>query len=366
MVIFPVCAENNINSIGNATNNLVDQEQQADGIGLITQVQNLSNEIKNSKIGKVSDIFVSITTLIICIGAICSISVKIIKTTLKGEIIKLETLLMPFLFALIIGSYQPIMQGIDWTVDAFDGLIITLSYNSIQEIESKRAEKAKLIDAIEKKLEDESSIWDSIGAALDKFRSWIVYYSIQFITYTATFLVKITGTVLAILFYVLGPICIALSVIPVFSDSWKNWLAKYIWALLFTPMCRVIAWILQEIELVVLDKDIARLQYCLTHFDETKGGLSVTGGSFMEGIAYLGFMLAGAIMYLCVPAISSWIVNTTGGGVMTGMNAGATFAVTKASAALKGGTKGAWDASKKGVSGGISGAKKIIERIKNQ
>ena len=355
MLTCLICfADNDLSSIGDASEQLISDEQKTDGIGLITKVQDLTYEIKNSKIGKVSDIFVSITTLIICIGAICLISTKVIQAALKGEVIKIEILLKPFIFAIIIASYQPIIQGVDWIVNSLDGLVVTLSYNSIQEIENKREEKAKLIEKIENKLEDDASIWDSVGAALNKFKSWIVYYTIQFIAYTATFLVKITGTILAITFYVFGPITIALSVIPAFSDSWKNWLAKYIWALLFTPMCRIIAWILQEIELVVLDKDIARLQYCLEHFEETKGGLSITGGSFMEGVAYLGFMLAGAIMYLCVPAISSWIVNTTGGGVMTGMNAGATIAVSKGSQASK------WTAKQ-----GWNGGNAVINKIKS-
>ncbi len=314
-------------------NSLVGDEQVKNGNELVTNIQSLIQDLKSTRIGRVSDIFVSITTLLICVGAICTIGTKTISAAMRGEVIKLETLLYPFIFALIIGAYQPVTQGVDWCINAFDGLVVTLGEESLQEIQAKREKKSKLIEKIEKKIAEDNgfSVLDQISGAFSKFKSWITYSSIQFFTYCASFLTKLVGAVLSVIFYVIGPIAIALSVIPAFADNWKNWLAKYVWVQLFSPMCRIISWILQEVELLILNADISRLQYCYDNIETTRGGIDITGGSFMEGTAYLGFMVAGGILFITVPSIASWIVNTSGGGVMTGMNAMGTLVMSKTS-----------------------------------
>ena len=55
----------------------------------------------------------------------------------------------------------------------------------------------------------------------------------------------------------------------------------------------------------------------------------------MEGTTYIGFMIVGAMLYLSVPSIASWVVNTSGGGVMTGVNAMGAAIAGKASKAGK-------------------------------
>ena len=119
-------------AFGNVNDSLLGEEQAKDGNELVTNIQDLVQDLKSTRLGKVSDIFVSITTLLICIGAICTISTKTISAALRGEVVKLETLLYPFIFAIIIGSYQPVTQGVDWCINAFDGLIVTLGKSSLQ------------------------------------------------------------------------------------------------------------------------------------------------------------------------------------------------------------------------------------------
>lgn len=353
-----------------ADDTLLDEKQAKESFNLVANVQNIVDELKTGKIGKVSDIFVSITTLLICIGAICSITTKTISAALKGEIIKLETLLTPFIFALIIGSYQPITKGIDWTVSAFDGLIVTIGNESLEEIQIARQKKTELIEKIQEKMAEEQSWLDDIGDGFDKLKSWVVHSSITLLTFCATFLTKLTGAVLSMIFYIIGPVAIALSAIPAFSDNWKNWVAKYIWVLLFTPICRIISWVLQEVELIILRDDISRLSYCLENFEETQGGVGISGGSFMEGTAYLGFMIVGAMLFIAVPSIASWIVNTSGGGVMTGMNAMGAMMMSKASKAGKETVAGGAKLGGKGLAGGGrlvgKGIKKLYNKFKKK
>ena len=92
-----------------------------------------------------------------------------------------------------------------------------------------------------------------------------------------------------------------MSAIPIFSDGWKNWLSKYIWVQLFTPVARVISWVLQCIENLVLQQDIVRCQNILDNFEQY-GGISVDS-NFSGGVAYTGFMAVGIILYMAVPSI---------------------------------------------------------------
>ena len=320
---------------------VLDDTQASESYNLIANIQNIVTELKDGEIGKVSDSFVSITTLILCIGAICTITTRLINSMISGGFIDLKTLITPFIFSLIIGAYQPITKGVDWAVSAFDGLIVTISSNSLEEINIAREDKAEIILMIEAKIAaEEDTPWYDEGAEavksyLNEAKTFLTYHSITLLAFCATFLTKLTGAVLSMIFYIIGPIAIALSAIPAFADNWKNWLAKYIWVLLFTPICRIIAWVLQEVELIILRNDVSRLTYCLDNFETTKGGLSISGGSFMEGTTYIGFMIVGAMLYLSVPSIASWVVNTSGGGVMTGVNAMGAAIAGKASKAGK-------------------------------
>lgn len=50
---------------------------------------------------------------------------------------------------------------------------------------------------------------------------------------------------LRIILSVFGPIAFALSLIPYFSDNIKNWISKYIGALLYVPICNIILYVTQ-------------------------------------------------------------------------------------------------------------------------
>ena len=99
-------------------------------------------------------------------------------------------------------------------------------------------------------------------------------------------------------------------------------------------MARVISWVLQCIENLVLQQDIVRCQNILDNFEQY-GGISVDS-NFSGGVAYTGFMAVGIILYMAVPSIASWIINTSGGGIMTVMNAMGTMMMQQG---LTGGSK---------------------------
>lgn len=365
--LFCPCAQA---QVSNANDKLLSEQQEKESSELVYNIQKIVDKLKEGKIGKASEVFVSLTTLLIVLGAVISIACTTIKAAQKGEIIDLDTLLKPIIIAAVICSYQPLTIGIDWCINVFDGLIVELGDDSLEQIQIKREEKwnilrdiaQKKVEMIENDVEEDGGFWqpllDAISAILESFntfKTWVLHQSLMLFSFCAVFLTRLLGATLGIIFYVIGPICVAMSAIPIFKDNWQNWLSKYIWVSLFAPLCRLISWILQEVEVAVLDSDISRLSHVLNNMEATGGNLGSIGEGFMEGTVYLGFMVAGSVLFLAVPSISSWIVNTSGGGIMTAMNAAGSYLGAKA---MKGG--------KTGLAGGYNFGKRIFKGVKDK
>lgn len=356
--------------VANAGDKLLSEQQEKESSELVYNIQKIVDKLKEGKIGKASDVFVSLTTLLIVLGAVISITYSTIVAAQKGEVISLEVILKPIIIAAVLCSYQPLTKGVDWCINVFDGLIVELGDDSLETIKEKRDEKwnilkeiaQKKVEMMDNNVEEDGGFWqpvlDALSAVLEslnQFKTWVVHQSIMLLSFCAVFLTRLLGATLGIIFYIIGPICIAMSAIPIFKDNWKNWLSKYIWVSLFAPICRLISWVLQEVEVAVLESDISRLTHILNNMEATGGNLGSIGEGFMEGTAYLGFMVVGAILYIAVPSIASWIVNTSGGGIMTAMNAAGSYLGTKA---MKGG--------KTGLAGGYNAGKTLYNKIKDK
>ena len=88
---------------------------------------------------------------------------------------------------------------------------------------------------------------------------------------------------------ILGPLAFAIAVFDGFQSSLTNWLSKYVSIYLWLPISDLFSAI------------IARLQI-LSFQQDTTSGTAVT----------LIFMVIGICGYMCIPSISTWIVQTGG------------------------------------------------------
>lgn len=326
-----------------STNPVVSEQEKSNAQNFIGSVDEIVRELKNSSVGKASDMFASFTTLLICIGAVIIIITKTMKAMHKGEVIDLNSILLPFILALVVSAYKPLTHSVDWCVQGFDAIMAGMSYSTLDEIEIKREKKEMILKEINKKIDalkgqpGSNAIIRFFQKQVNNLVKWkdqLVSTMLSTLLFCASFITRILGATLNLILYTLGPIVIAMSAIPIFSDGWKNWLSKYIWVQLFTPVARVISWVLQCIENLVLQQDIVRCQNILDNFEQY-GGISVDS-NFSGGVAYTGFMAVGIILYMAVPSIASWIINTSGGGIMTAMNAMGTMMMQQG---LTGGSK---------------------------
>lgn len=95
---------------------------------------------------------------------------------------------------------------------------------------------------------------------------------------------------------VFGPLVLGLSVFDPFSGALASWLAKYIHVFLWLPVCNIFGAIINQVQQEMLKVDIAQLQTSgQTWFGQTD-------------VAYLVFLLMGAVGYFSVPSITQHIV----------------------------------------------------------
>ena len=133
-----------------STNPVVSEQEKSNAQNFIGSVDKIVRELKNSSVGKASDMFASFTTLLICIGAVIIIITKTMKAMHKGEVIDLNSILLPFILALVVSAYKPLTHSVDWCVQGFDAIMAGMSYSTLDEIEIKR-EKAVLLNDFNKK-----------------------------------------------------------------------------------------------------------------------------------------------------------------------------------------------------------------------
>ena len=343
LIIFSLAVNYFVSAQENYNDPVVSEAEKNSAQNFISSVDEIVIKLKDSSVGKASEMFTSLTTLLICIGAVIIIVIKTMKAMHKGEVIDINSLILPFIFALVVFAYKPLTKSVDWCIQGFDGIMAEMSYSTLEEVEQNREKKEQILKKINDKIDEREGKPGSnafirfFQKQINKLVKWkdsLVSITLSCLLFCASFITRILGATLNLILYTLGPVIIALSAIPVFSDGWKNWISKYIWVQLFTPVARVISWVLQCIENLVLQQDITRCQNILDNF-EKYGGISMDT-NFSGGVAYTGFMIVGIVLFMAVPSIASWIINTSGGGIMTAMNA---MGTTMMQQSLMGGSK---------------------------
>jgi conjugative transposon TraJ protein len=130
----------------------------------------------------------------------------------------------------------------------------------------------------------------------DAFR-WLMELLFQ----ASSLVIDTIRTFFLVVLTILGPIVFAFSVYDGFHNTLSSWLARYINIYMWLPVSDILSGILTHIRILLLKGDIAQF----------KDPSYVADGS---SAVYIIFMIIGIIGYLCVPTISSWIVQAGGTG----------------------------------------------------
>jgi len=261
-------------------------------------------------------------------GALWYIAFKVWRKMLEGEGIEIYSLLWPFAIGIALTVYPNIIGLINGvlkpTVDGTNELVS----DSNQAIQTLLEQKEKLVE--------QGAEWQMyVGpAGSGSFDKWSQYTGntdngigsgfgltnwVKFEMSKATYNIKnsfkvILSEFLEVLyqaaalcvntiriFYlvvlaIVGPLVFGLSVYEPFRGALASWVAKYVHVFLWLPVCNIFGTIINQVQEQMLKVDISQLQSSgQTWFGQTD-------------VAYLVFLLMGAIGYFSVPSITQHIV----------------------------------------------------------
>ena len=168
----------------------------------------------------------------------------------------------------------------------------------------------------------------------------------------ACILIVMLKVIFGSILYCVGPIAFSASILPVFKNSWSTWLARYISVQLFTFFLFLSLTIIYDVIRWAAVKQHQECQKMIEicksdpngKWEEVFAYISCMGGHSLMYIACI-FMGAGAAMY--VPAVSTWIIESSGAAQATN------GAIGGAGAAAMLGTTGA--RALNGIAGSIRG-----------
>jgi len=134
------------------------------------------------------------------------------------------------------------------------------------------------------KMDEERSSWS--------FKGWLMKglaYILELAFAAAAVVIDALRTFYLVVLSILGPLAFAIAVFDGFQSSLTNWLSKYVSIYLWLPISDLFSAIIARLQILALQQ-------------ETTSGTAVT----------LIFMVIGICGYMCIPSISTWIVQTGG------------------------------------------------------
>ena len=188
----------------------------------------------------------------------------------------------------------------------------------------------------EMKARFEIGITLAITQALETLSLWILRVAVY-----GVFLLQIVYTGILIM---LGPISVAMSIIPMFKDSFSTWIARFISVNLYTGIGFIILFVCGILQDFALKSEIVKLLEIVNKngdlIDMNKLFYLKSNGIMSFGVVIVSFLLS-AVSILTVPSISTWIVSTSGATSAVSTSGRGMSAMTGAvMGMMKGGGKG--------------------------
>ncbi|MGV8135049.1 MAG: hypothetical protein AB2L20_07535 [Mangrovibacterium sp.] len=113
----------------------------------------------------------------------------------------------------------------------------------------------------------------------------------------------------------MGPLSVAMSILPMFRDSFATWIARFISVNLYTTIALIILFVGGIFQEFAMESEIARYAEIVNR-DGTLVSIEKLmflkmNGMLSFGVVILSFLMT-AICMMTVPSISTWIVSTSG------------------------------------------------------
>lgn len=286
--------------------------------------------------------------------AIIYIGTHLWKFWASGKQIDIYALLKPIAIALCLTTYTTIF------IPALDTITFPLEYITEElrlsdteraekkrmQVEEKRKELESQESAQQDKNESELKFWDIITGAIDTFVQFVKNWAVTGLTWLGLFIFQIIASLViyclkafvictkAIL-YLIGPIVLALEILPAFSGVLKKFVLRYINICLYVPVANIIAFFMSNVLIECYYAPILEMSTLDFAITTATGGTYGCATNYNTIMAGTFVSIIGIILYCCVPKISNWIIGTGDTGI-----AGEAGNVVKTAALFAAGTMG--------------------------
>lgn len=273
-------------------------------------------------------------------------AVEAYKMMVGDEQLRYMALFRPFALALVIVSWGGFVDVLNFPLSVVNDNARTMYEGQIDQVEDLHRERLGLIDSVARKLSDSSAEFQQVQAEtqdkdwmetmgidlepmFNKMKGYylmlmakinftmlrVVEYVVILIFQVCTYIVFFLQIIFAGILVILGPFAFAMSVFPGFRDSYLTWIGRYISVGLYST----IAYIVMSISFVLIKyglmKEIDILKAVMTNEDMFIAYVSYPSGNISF---YIVSLIIGALAMLTIPAISTWIINTSGAGQALG------------------------------------------------
>lgn len=150
----------------------------------------------------------------------------------------------------------------------------------------------------------------TVAEMINEFIKFLSELALQMMYYGMLIVAEFGKQVLLIF----GPLAIAVSIIPPFSDAWSTWVARMVNISLYPFLVFICIAMIDEVFMVTLDADFKAYQELLKETDKITDvmsweqigelGLSSLGST----VSYVAAALAGSYAMKMVPEVASWIM----------------------------------------------------------
>lgn len=264
------------------------------------------------------------------LGALFYVAYRVWQALSRAEPIDVFPLLRPFAIGLCIMFFPTIVLGTINTVmspivkgthtiletQTFDMKAHQQKKDQLEYQARVREGKAWLVDdeVYDQKMKD-LGIWDSpeivsmwgerLWYDIKQWFRQIVRDFFELLFNAAALVIDTIRTFFLVVLAILGPIAFAFSIYDGFQATLTQWLTRYISVYLWLPVSDLFSSILARIQVLMLESDIQEL---------ADPNFVPDGSNAM----YIVFLIIGIIGYFTIPTVAGWIIQSGGGGALSG------------------------------------------------
>jgi len=256
------------------------------------------------------------------------------------EPLQIMPLLRPFALAMVIIFWAQFVELINYPAQYISDKSKGMFQDRIAMVDAVAQERMLLIDKVAKRLIEASAEveqvkdgstdedwYETLGidfdALFDQMKGYFIIIMskikffimqvVEFLVITCfqvcSYLVFFVQIIFGAILVLLGPFAFAFSVLPGFKDAYIHWIARYISVSLYSTIGYIVMSLCMVVVQYGIERETELLQYILNN--EAAFILYVSqndgGANF-----FIVSLLLGALVMMTIPAISTWIISTSG------------------------------------------------------